>query len=113
MIKKYEVRWRLAARNDLTAIVEYIALEREMAALDVMDKIENAERQLADFPHRGRVVPELAEWGCVQYREIIVRPWRIIYQVGENTVEIVLVIDSRRDVAEILWQKIVLSPPQP
>ncbi len=47
------------------------------------------------FPLKGRVVPELQKEGITLYREIIVSPWRIMYKVGNDTVYIMVILDSR------------------
>ena len=56
---------------------------------------------------KGRIVPELQNEGITLYREIIVAPWRIIYQIGIDTVYIMAIIDSRQNVEEVLLKKII------
>jgi hypothetical protein len=58
---------------------------------------------------KGRVVPELQKEGITLYREIIATPWRIIYKVGNETVYIMAIFDSRQNVEEVLLQKLLQS----
>lgn len=59
------------------------------------------------FSLKGRVVPELQKEGITLYRELIASPWRIIYKVGNKTVYIMAILDSRQNVEEILLQKLI------
>jgi hypothetical protein len=60
------------------------------------------------FPERYRIVPELEKYGYLVYREIIVEYWRIIYKIENNYVYIMLVIDGRRNLEDLLLKKIFL-----
>jgi len=60
------------------------------------------------FPARHRIVPELEKYGYFIYREIIVGYWRIIYKIENNYVYIMLVIDGRRNLEDLLLKKIFL-----
>lgn len=40
--------------------------------------------------------------GISQYREVVISPWRVIYRVEAARVLVVSVIDSRRNVEDIL-----------
>jgi plasmid stabilization system protein ParE len=48
-------------------------------------------RQLADFPMSGRMVPE---YELKEIREVVERPYRIIYRLWPDRVEILAVIHS-------------------
>ncbi|MCH9813997.1 MAG: hypothetical protein K0U47_08665 [Epsilonproteobacteria bacterium] len=56
---------------------------------------------------KGRVVPELHKEGITLYRDVIATPWKIIHQVGTDTVYIMAIIDSRQSVEEVLLKKII------
>ena len=103
----YQVQWTNIAEQDLSDIVDYIAQDSINNALRVLDKLEKKANDLNDFPQRGRVVPELLDTGISQYREIISSPWRIIYRLGVDTVYIMGVFDSRRDLEGILLNRLV------
>jgi hypothetical protein len=59
------------------------------------------------MPNQGRIVPELKEQGIQTYRELIVAPWRIVYRVSDTTVFVLSVIDSRRNVEDILLDRLI------
>lgn len=104
----YEVLWTHAAENDLKDIVEYIAEEdRLQTALKIAKQIRKKTQNLYTLPERGRIVPELQEQGIFQYREIVVSPWRLIYRIVERKILVLSVIDSRRNVEDILLRRIV------
>lgn len=61
---------------------------------------------LGNHPERGRIVPELESYGITAYRELIVAPWRIIYQVRGNDVYVLAVVDGRRNVEDVLLDRL-------
>ncbi len=54
------------------------------------------------MPRRCRAVPELAAEGIDGSRELIVGPYRVMFAVRDSTVIILTVLDSRRDLGELL-----------
>jgi plasmid stabilization system protein ParE len=105
--KKYFIKWTAPARDDLDEIIEYIAQTNITYAVKILDKIELAVKNLDRFPKRGRVVPELEIYGYILYREIIVDYWRIMYKIENDIVYIMVVIDGRRNVEDIILKKII------
>jgi toxin ParE1/3/4 len=53
--------------------------------------------KLKHFPERGGYVPELLKNNIKDYRQLIESPWRIIYKIDENIVNLLIIIDSRRN----------------
>ncbi len=107
MKKSYEVLWASVAENDLLGIIIYIAEDSPGNALKVLSKIKTRTSKLEHSPMRGRVVPELLCQGISLYRETMVAPWRVIYKIEGNKVFIVSVIDSRRNVEDILLARLL------
>ena len=107
MKKKFEVLWSVVAESDFTRIVEYIAVDNPSNALIILDKLKRKSANLYHSPKRGRIVPELREYGIYQYRELIVAPWRLIYRAKENKVYVLAVLDSRRNIEDILLERIL------
>jgi plasmid stabilization system protein ParE len=108
MAEKYFIKWAAPARDDLDRIVEYIAQTNMIYAVKALDKIELAVKNLDASPKRGRIVPELERYGYILYREIIVDYWRIMYKIENDIVYIMVVIDGRRNVEDIILKKIML-----
>jgi Txe/YoeB family toxin of Txe-Axe toxin-antitoxin module len=59
------------------------------------------------MPLKGRIVPELKIFNIDIYREIIENPWRIIYRVQDKEVIILSVIDGRRNIEDIIFEKLL------
>ncbi len=106
MKKRYEVIWSDIAENDFTNIVEYIAADSPPNALRILRKIKEKSSNLCHSPKRGRIVPELQDHGILQYRELIIPPWRIIYRVSEKNVYVLSVFDSRQNIEDILLKRL-------
>ena len=107
MSTAYKVYWASVAESDLEEIIEYIATDSLATARNILDKIRAKASSLNRFPERGRIVPELKEHGIILYSEIIVSPWRIIYRVSQNKVFVLSVLDSRRNVGDILLKRLL------
>jgi toxin ParE1/3/4 len=107
MNKKYKVVWAAVAEIDLRLIIDYMAVDSPGNALQILKKIRQKASSLYAFPERGRIVPELQGQGIHIYRELIVAPWRIIYRISDVTVFVLLVIDSRQNVEDILLNRLI------
>jgi plasmid stabilization system protein ParE len=105
MNKKYKVAWAEIAQHDLKQIIDYIAIDSPGDATGILQKIKQKVSALYTMPDRGRIVPELKEQGIHTYRELIVAPWRVIYRISDTTVFVLSVIDSRRNVEDILLDR--------
>ena len=77
-VMAFKIVWTEQALEDLQSIVLFIAQDNHTVAesfgLRLMSKVDN----LAQFPEIGRVVPEKSD---ETIREVVLRPYRIIYQV--------------------------------
>lgn len=107
MRKKYEVIWTETAENDLRDILEHISNDSLSAALEVLKKIKRAASNLYHLPKRGRIVPELQDQGILQYRELVVLSWRIIYKISEKKVLVLSVFDSRQNLEDVLLRRLI------
>ena len=105
--RKREVRWSKAAADDLWSIVEYIARERPTVAMDILGRIRKRARSLRLAADKGRRVPELQRQGIREYRELVIAVWRLIYKGTPSAVEVLLVIDSRRNVEDVLLMRLI------
>ena len=104
---RYEILWTETARADVEEIARFIAHDSVENALAVLDRLEHAAENLAVLPERGRFVPELKQLGVLAYREVIVRPWRIIYRFDVDRVYVLGVLDGRRDLASLLLERLI------
>ncbi len=109
MNKKYEVIWSNVAENDLKKIIGYIADDSPSVALKIFKGIKQKAASLYMFPERCRIAPELRDQEILQYRELIISPWRILYRISENNVYVLSVLDSRRNIEDILLKRLTNS----
>ncbi|MDR1453173.1 MAG: type II toxin-antitoxin system RelE/ParE family toxin [Candidatus Margulisbacteria bacterium] len=105
MLKRYKLIFSDTARDDIREIFAYIARENPQNAEKILEKIETKITALGFFPQKGRVVPEFLEQNIKNYRELQEYPWRIIYFLGGRNVVIAAVLDSRRDLKDLLVGK--------
>jgi len=73
----------------------------------VFQKIKIKASSLYTIPERCHIVPELKDQGIMQYRELIVPPWRIMFRIAEMKVYVLSVLDSRRNIEDILLKRLV------
>jgi len=107
MTNKYKVFWARSAEDDLISIIEFIHSKNPQPAKNNLKKIKTKVSNFSNFPNRGRIVPEFKAEEILQYRELVISPWRIIYRISELNVYVLLVIDSRQNVEDILLQRLV------
>ena len=104
---KYEVFLIKDAEDDIFEIFTYILEnDSEDNANQVYDKIKQTCLSLISFPDRGPTPPELERINVFNYKELHFKPYRIIYQVIEHKVYIHCVFDGRRDLQEILENRL-------
>ena len=91
----YKLIWSPASRDDLHDIVAFISLDNPQRAMTFGYRLISETDKLQTFPDIGRMVPEYRN---PIIREIIVRPYRIVYRVNHERklCEIVRVWHSAR-----------------
>jgi toxin ParE1/3/4 len=102
------VRLTEPALADLLAINDYYLMEvSDNVAAKIIDALEVAINSLADFNERGTLPKELLALGIRQYRQLIVKPYRIIYQRMPDQVIVHAILDGRRDIQTLLTQRLI------
>ncbi len=97
-----------AAARDLSDIYDYIALhDAPGKATRVLDRIEKAFAGLSQSPQRGAYPRELLALGIREYREIFFKPYRIIYRVKNKKVYVLVIVDGRRDMQQLLQRRLL------
>ena len=104
-MKRFGVEWAQPASKDLENIIDYVSQDNVDNAITIFEKIKSKCNTLNRFPDRGRIVPELKAYGILGYRELIISPWRVIYRTSEQKVYVLAVIDSRRNMEDILIER--------
>jgi len=106
-MKNYKVIWSNNAEFDLENIIEYIKLDSIDIAKNIFFEIKEECQKLYYFPEKKRIVPELQQIGIAKYRELIYKRWRIIFKIKNKKVFILLVVDSSRNIEDILFQRLL------
>ena len=107
MNPRYKIIWTHVAEKDLKEIIEHISADSPRNALRILKNIKKKASDLYTLPERGRIVPELQDQGISQYRELVIPPWRLIYRIAERKIFVLSVIDSRRNVEDILLNRLI------
>lgn len=105
-MEQFEVIWTKSAQFDLELIIEYIKTDSLSIAKNIFYEIKKECNNLYFFPQKKRIVPELQQIGILKYREIVHKRWRILYKIDGEKVYILLVIDSSRNLEDILFQRL-------
>ena len=90
-----KVHWTETAEAHLDAIYDYIAQNSTTYALRTVDRITSRSKQIGAFPLSGRKVPE---YDVDQIREVFSGPYRIIYYIKTDQVDVIAVIHGATNV---------------
>ncbi len=88
-----EVIWTEPAWQDLEAAANFIARDSVSYAAAFVQEVKEAVTTLAQYAERGRMVPEL---GNQRIRELLVTPYRLIYEVSDDQVLVLALIHGAR-----------------
>jgi plasmid stabilization system protein ParE len=102
----YRIEWAEVARRDLFGIVDYLAGRNPGAAAATLEMLQRKASTLRAAPHRGRVIPELHRLQMREYRELIIAPFRLIYRISGHRVLVLGVLDSRRNLEDVLLERL-------
>lgn len=90
--------WSPQSLRDLESIRDYVAADSPHYAALVVERIIQGVERLTSFPESGRVVPERNDQ---QLREVIVTPYRVVYRIRPEVVEIATVFRASRMLPEL------------
>ncbi len=90
-----KVHWTDTAEGHLDAIYAYIAHDSPEYAKRTVDRLTRCSQQIADFPLSGRRVPE---YEIDQIREVIEGPYRIIYYIKPDQIDVLAVLHGAQNV---------------
>ena len=89
------VHWTDTAEGHLDAIYAYIAQDSPEYARRMVDRLTRRSQQIARFPFAGRRVPE---YDVDPIREVIEGPYRVIYYIKPDQIDVLAVIHAAMDV---------------
>ena len=85
--------WADPAGEDLESAAEYISRDSPSYAAAFVQEVRAAVESLSDLADRGQIVPEFRD---STIRELLVRPYRIVYQVAPDEVRVIAVVHGSR-----------------
>ncbi len=96
------------AEADMEEICDYVeTADSPEAAERIFSGLKAAILSLGRNPRRGRIVPELRRINVHEYREILYKPYRIMYLPRGRRVYVMAVLDGRRDLQELLQHRLL------
>lgn len=87
------VYWTDSARYRLKQIREYLSQEAPTVAQPTIEKLIKRSQFISELPNAGRMVPEYQQ---DDLREILERPYRIIYRILGDRVDVITVMHYRQ-----------------
>lgn len=89
-MEKLKIVWTVTAKNQLKAIFDFYKIKSLAGAKNVKNDILNATKNIVFSKQyqQDEVEPD--------FRRIIVRHYKVIYNVSENEIQILRIFDTRR-----------------
>ncbi len=96
------------ARQDFLKIYRYIKnAGRPETARRLSEQLTETCRSLSENPERGHVPEEIEGIGGLSCRQLVIKGYRIIYEMIGRTVVIHGIIDGRRNISEVMRQRLL------
>ena len=89
--------WSPTARRRAQQAVDFIAEDRPRGAVEWFDGLIERVELLRNLPDQGRMV---LEWGDEAVREVLYEPFRVIYEVFPDHVEILALSHYRQELGD-------------
>jgi toxin ParE1/3/4 len=78
------IRWAEPALEDLDRIADYNALDKPLAARNLVRRVMESVERLTDFPESGSKPKELKG---IPYRQLVIAPpLRLFYRISEKQI---------------------------
>lgn len=94
-----KVHWTDRAKRRLRLIHDYIAHDAPRVAPQVVERLLQRSQQIGTAPYTGRQVPEYRR---DDLREVLERPYRIIYRILPDRIDVISVMHYRQLLPEDL-----------
>ncbi len=93
------VVWTDEAKVHLDDIYQYIKRDAPFYARQTVDKLTRRVEQLIDHPRSGRIV---SKYDDENLRELIVYPYRLIYRIKPDRIDIIAVFHGAQQLPDSL-----------
>jgi toxin ParE1/3/4 len=104
----YEVELTQGAEDDLEEIHGH---RTQVGGADdadaLIDEFLSVIESLEVFPDRGAIPEEIEGLGLKDFRQVLLRQFRLIYRVIELRVVILVIADGRRDMQTLLERRLL------
>jgi toxin ParE1/3/4 len=87
------IRWAEPALEDLDRIADYNALDKPLAARNLVRRVMESVERLTDFPESGSKPKELKG---TPYRQLVIAPLRLFYRIAEKQILILHVMRGEK-----------------
>jgi toxin ParE1/3/4 len=105
---KTEIIWSKDAGDELEEIIRYIKNNTgRITAEKIYVKINTEIERASENAKGRRIAPLLRSFGINYIHQININPWIVYYKSEKNKMEIISIIDSSRNLEEILYKKIM------
>jgi len=103
-----KIVWSKDAKNELADIIRYIKQNTgKSTAEKIKTRFFEEIHKIAEYPQIRRISPALSDFGINHIFQLNVKPWIVYYKLEIGIILILSIIDGRRNLEEILHEKII------
>jgi toxin ParE1/3/4 len=103
-----DIIWSKDAGDELFEIISFIKYNSgKITTKNIYEKINSEIKKVSKNASGRRIAPMLLNFGIKNIHQFNISPWTIFYKVEKNRMEIISIIDQRRNLEEILYKKIM------
>ena len=95
MEKKLPIKYLPSAAQDISDIIDYVALDNPSATLNLLNQFDESVSILAYFPYSGSI-PNDQRLQLLNYRMLVVGSYLIFYVVQNEFIEIRRILHAKR-----------------
>ena len=104
----YEIIWSKEAGDELAEIISFAKYNNgKIPAKKLCTRLIYGVKQVSENPEGRRIAPLLREFGIYHIHQLNISPWILFYRLGDRKMEIISIMDGRRNPEEILYRKIM------
>jgi plasmid stabilization system protein ParE len=92
--RRRRVIWTERAVASVDDAVAFVGADSPTAAERLLIRILDSAESLSELTERGRIVPEIDD---PQVRELIIPPYRLVYQYDESQVQLLALLHSAQE----------------
>jgi toxin ParE1/3/4 len=107
---RHNIIWSQDAAEDLVEIILLIKYKTEdVTAEHIYKQFISELRRVSIYVGARKTSPLLKDIGINDICHFDVNPWIVYYRIREDTIEIMSIIDERRNPEEALYEKIIID----